>query len=311
MRVKIRPLLCMAGIMLLTACYHDFHDREADATLGYLSPELLWDEPSDAYTPIDHLQFAIAGQTATTANRSFTSNPAGAVNELTAPRQSSSWREPLPPGSYSVFVAANMSSADGFRLTEQPATGATPAMSVSLTDPAASPAQAWFGLGQATVSQGRLTVVQCPLQRLLSSLTVRLTAAPAGTTAILSVQHVAVSVNLTARDDEGRYGVPSTQSETVSFGAMTADGTALTTAGHTLLPTATGYDRSYVAIDVTTPTGVTRHCVADAPRMVSGKHYTLEIGYADLHPYMYLNSYVINDWEEGWTINGQVINPDN
>lgn len=292
-------LLYAAAALLLTACQHDFHERVA-GDYGYLSPELLWEDATDVGTAIDHLQFVVNGQGMEAVNRSFDSKPDGAVNEKTAPRQSSSWCEPLTPGVYSYFVAANMTASEGYVLKEQPATDTLePQVSVSLSNPAASPPQSWFGVGHATATLGVLTVVRCPLQRLLSVLMVKVYGVPQGTSIRLSVLRVATSVNLTATDANGRYGVPSAETQTVDFGPLQTEGSAYIAAERTLLPTATGYERSRVVLDATEPTGIVRQFIADVPRMLSGGRYVLELSYSDLPPNDFPVTVSINNWGAG------------
>ena len=44
--------------------------------------------------------------------------------------------------------------------------------------------------------------------------------------------------------------------------------------------------------------------------MECGKTYVVELDYTKLRPYMLLEAFTINDWTEGWTISGEIINPD-
>ena len=79
---------------------------------------------------------------------------------------------------------------------------------------------------------------------------------------------------------------------------------------HTLLPTAGGQERCYLTLNVTTPDGTPLTYLADAPRMECGKTYVVKLDYTKLRPYMLLSAFTINDWTEGWTISGEIINPD-
>ena len=44
--------------------------------------------------------------------------------------------------------------------------------------------------------------------------------------------------------------------------------------------------------------------------MECGRAYVVELDYTKLRPYMLLSAFTINDWTEGWTISGEIINPD-
>jgi hypothetical protein len=74
--------------------------------------------------------------------------------------------------------------------------------------------------------------------------------------------------------------------------------------------TVSGQERCYLSLAVTTPEGTRLTYLADAPRMECGKAYVVELDYTKLRPYMLLEAFAINDWTEGWTITGEIINPD-
>ena len=43
--------------------------------------------------------------------------------------------------------------------------------------------------------------------------------------------------------------------------------------------------------------------------MEVGKDYILDLDYNELQPYMYINSSSISPWEDGWTVDGEILNP--
>ena len=213
-------------------------------------------------------------------------------------------------------------------------TTALPDTRVSLADPSSSPRQSWYAVTHATVREDEITVAEFRLQRLLSELTVIVTNVPTGAAITASVERVARDVLLTHRDGLGRYGVPASDGYlTVTLGALTAaatvpdgspsgpaatvpDGSAVGATrtlrhdGHTLMPTAGGQPRCYLTLTVTTPEGTHLTYMADAPRMECGRAYVVELDYTKLRPYMLLSAFTINEWTEGWTISGEIINPD-
>lgn len=185
---------------------------------------------------------------------------------------------------------------------------------MSLADPSSSPAQAWYAVTHATVKEDEITVAEFRLQRLLSELSVIVHGVPTGAAITASVERVASDVLLTQRDGQGRYGVADRDDYlTVSLGALAADPADAATLrhdDHTLMPTAGGQERCYLTLSVTTPEGTRFTYLADAPRMECGKVYVVELDYTKLRPYMLLSAFTINDWTEGWTITGEIINPD-
>ena len=321
MKTKIFPLWAVAAMLLLTACYHDQHELQPNQydgkPVGYLTPLLLWDDPADAgtTTTIDDIRFTVSGTGGTTVANRFNNTEAAA-----------DWLQQLPVGEYDLLVTADMDEAHGYVLenvgadtrsttrADEEFHTALPDTRVSLAEPSSSPAQAWYAVTHATVKEDEITVAEFRLQRLLSELSVIVHNVPTGAAITASVERVAHDVLLTHRDGQGRYGVADREDYmTVSLGALAADPADAATLrhdDHTLMPTAGGQPRCYLTLAVTTPEGTRLSFLADAPRMECGKTYVVELDYTKLRPYMLLEAFTINDWTEGWTISGEIINPD-
>ena len=318
MTKKIFPLWAVAAMLLLTACYHDQHEEMpseyGDQPVGYLTPLLLWEDEADAGAAIDDIRFTVSGTGGTTVANRFNNTEAAA-----------DWLQQLPVGDYDVLVTVDMDEAHGYVLenaatrgttrTDEPTfTTALPDTRVSLAEPSSSPRQSWYAVTHATVKEDEITVAEFHLQRLLSELSVIVSNVPTGAAITASVERVAHDVLLTHRDGQGRYGVADREDFlTVSLGALAADPADAATLrhdDHTLMPTAGGQERCYLTLAVTTPEGTRLSYLADAPRMECGKVYVVELDYTKLRPYMLLSAFTINDWTEGWTISGEIINPD-
>ena len=317
MTKKIFPFLAAAAMMLLTACYHDQHEEMpseyGDQPVGYLTPLLLWEDQADAGAAIDDIRFTVSGTGGTTVANRFNNTEAAA-----------DWLQQLPVGDYDVLVTVDMDEAHGYVLENAATRGTTradeafhtalPDTRVSLSDPSSSPRQSWYAVTHATVKEDEITVAEFHLQRLLSELSVIVSNVPTGAAITASVERVASDVLLTHRDGQGRYGVADREDYlTVALGALAADPADAATLrhdDHTLMPTAGGQERCYLTLTVTTPDGTRLTYLADAPRMECGKAYVVELDYTKLRPYMLLSAFTINDWTEGWTISGEIINPD-
>lgn len=315
---KIFPLWAVAAMLLLTACYHDQHEEMpseyGNQPVGYLTPLLLWEDQADADAAIDDVRFIVSGTGGTTVANQFNNTEAAA-----------DWLQQLPVGDYDVLVTVDMDEAHGYvlenagtrgttRADEATVTTVLPDTRVSLADPSSSPRQSWYAVPHATVKEDEITVAEFHLQRLLSELTIIVNNVPTGAAITASVERVASDVLLTQRDGQGRYGVADRDGYlTVSLGSLVADPADAATLrhdNHTLLPTAGGQERCYLSLSVTTPDGTQLTYLADAPRMECGKAYVVEFDYTKLRPYMLLSAFTINDWTEGWTISGEIINPD-
>ena len=213
------------------------------------------------------------------------------------------------------LATVNITQGNGYRLDNLiTRAGSTDDIRLSLNDPGTPPTkQGWFGLSEITIEAGKLNIAKCLLQRAVSSISVHINDIPEGYAASIDVQRVADYISLNIKDDDGRHGVPSGSYSTVSLGSLAKDNDDYTSGpGVTkfMFPTATGFARTYLDIHITTPSGNSLHSVADAPAMIMGYHYTVNLDYNKLSAYMYLDSYVINDWEEGWTVSGSILYPD-
>lgn len=285
----------VAAAVLLTGCFHKMHELKpsewGDAPVGYVAATFKWDQADDASGAIHSITLSFGGSGA-----SFSKNY-NSVEDVSADLVQ------LPVGDYDILVTANMTEADGHILTGLPATRADlGSITVSLKSPASSPAQAWYGVSHVTVTEDDICVDEITLLRLLSTLTVSIDNLPSGATVVLTLSNVAENVDLTAKDAGGKYGLPSTE----LVGDLNIPKGSLR-----LLPTASGKERCMLTLDITSPSGVNLSSLCDAPRMEVGKSYTLNLDYNILQPYMYLTTYSISNWEVGWTVSGEVLNPTN
>ena len=287
-------LAALAAALLLTGCFHKMHELRPSeygpgVAVGYVAPVLRWELDEDASTPVHDLLLVFQG-TGTSYSRQF-----AGVEDLSRELQQ------LPIGEYDLLVTTNMTEAAGFQFSGLPATKADAGdVTVSLRDPASSPGQAWFGVSHFSVTEDGITLPELTLQRLLCRLTVHLTDVPAGSQVVVSLNNVARSVALMALDARGHYGLPGTQ----TVGDL-VPGTNPTT----LFPTVSGQERCFFTLSVTLADGTPLSVLCDAPRMECGMSYTLELDFAHLRPYMYLSSISISPWEEGWTVSGEILNP--
>lgn len=300
---KIVSIAAAAAALLFTSCFHEVHELgNLGKGEGLLGTSLSWEMTDDGGTAIHSLSISVGGAAAPFSKTYKDAREA--AGELI----------PVPSGKSDVLATVNMTDADGFAVSGMPATKADAAVGdvwVSLKNPASSPAQAWFGVTGAEIRDRDITIAEPVLQRLLSTLSVNMSNVPAGTKVVLTLSNVAKSVNLTAKDAAGRWGLPGNDSVgdlQIASLAAAASGT-LTLEGFTVLPTASSFTRCILTIDVTSASGKKLQCVCDAPHTECGKGYTLDLDFSALKPYMYLDAYSINPWEDGWTVSGIILNP--
>ncbi len=295
MAMRRYAILMVAAAVLLTGCFHKMHELKpsewGDVPVGYVAASFQWDQADDASEAIHSITLSFVGSGA-----SFSKNY-NSVEDVSADLVQ------LPVGDYDILVTANMTEADGYILTGRPATRADlGSIKVSLKSPASSPAQAWYGVSHVTVTEDDICVDEITLLRLLSTLSVSIDNLPSGAAVVLTLSNVAKNVDLTAKDAGGKYGLPSTE----LVGDLNIPKGSLR-----LLPTASGKERCMLTLDITSPSGVNLSSLCDTPRMEVGKSYTLNLDYNTLKPYMFLTTYSISNWEVGWTVSGEVLNPNN
>ncbi len=313
---RITALTVSAVLLALASagCTHGPHEdftgggsgsgADTDAS-GHIAAELVWDEQDGEQEAIGDILLLTTAADGTENVRSFES-----------PQEAASQSEQLPAGSCRLFAAVNMTAGNGYLISTLGTRAGELAggVRVSPAGEGVQPsAQAWFGIGEATVEAGRLNIVRCELQRTVPSLSIRVTGVPEGTSVSVSVQRVADHIDLDTDDGNGGLGLPSLTYSSVSLGDLPAEGdgsAALGVTGRYIFPTASGYQRTYLDIYLTDSAGSVQHAVADTPAMAMGYSYTAEFDYTVITPYMYLDSCTISDWEEGWTVSGSAPDPD-
>jgi hypothetical protein len=298
MKAKILTILTL--LILLASCgkerRHEYWDSEyGGKPIGYLAFELYWDEFDDIQSPIDNVQITVSGADGILKHYNF-NTPAEAADAL----------QQFPEGNYRLLVTVDMAEKDGY-IVSQVATansGTLPQTTVSLKDPSSSPRQSWFGITDATVKDGEITIARFELKRLMSMITIIVNGAPNGASIIATASKVAQSVELTAPQNSTAYH------DAVALGAFqkSADD-ALHLDNRTLLPTASGYERTIITL-TTIYNGATQQSIIDAPLMERGRYYVLNLDYNGLTSYIHISGIDINAWQQNWTVDGEILNPD-
>lgn len=283
-------IYAIVAMLAMAGCYKD--DHEFQDGYGALSLGLQWDNPKDAGTVPHVLTVSIQGDGA-----SFTKRFAN-------PEQLASEPFMLPAGEYDILVTADMAEADGFVVEGLPASKSGSGMgevAVSLTDPSSSPAQAWFSVNHAIIKEGDVTTIEPKLQRLLASLDLKIANVPSGTSINKTLLYIAKAVILTEKGQDGRYGAPKRNPR---LSVYLKDGIT------NMLPSAAGVERNDILMLVKTADGKELLVTLDVPRIDVGKTYTLNLDFKTLQPYMFIDSGSISPWEDGWTVNGEILNPE-
>lgn len=78
-----------------------------------------------------------------------------------------------------------------------------------------------------------------------------------------------------------------------------------------LLPSVKGATESLIRMQILYPNTKHNDFEIHAPEMCMGGKYYIVLDFADMTPITYLTSIRIDEWTEGWTINGEILNPEN
>lgn len=277
--MNMKPIIdskvaALAVSLLLIGCHQNelelIQSYPVQDTMGFFSSDLQWEKSEDQGSLIHGLSFMFTSDN-TSFSRSYASDEEASRNF-----------QQLPEGDYDITVTVNMTDSDGYVVNGIP-NGQY--VTVSLRDSSKWLEQAWYGVSGATITENEISIAGFTLQRLLSTLKLDVKGLPAGSKLSFSIDSVARSINLTAVDSKGRYGIPSVE----SFGTVFLDTIAFTEAGkqsvrYNLFPTAYGLDSCLVCISVLTSTGAYLYETA-IPRMDVGKSYKLSVDFNDFEPY--------------------------
>ena len=296
---KILSLAALAATLLLAGCVHEIYDQLPSeygqgVSVGYLANQLSWEIPEDTDTQLHQLTCAVMG-TQASFSKSY-----GTVREVAADLIQ------VPVGQYELLALADMTDALCYTLTGLPATKAlTGPVTVSLKKSGGPLTQAWFGPAPVTVEQDAVTTAKASLQRLLTTITLDFSNVPAGSVLNFTLSGVATSIILNEKDANGHYGVPTGESSNYVLGTLTGNGKQT----FYCFPTISGQQRVILSVEVTPPGEPPYTCVCEVPAVSCGKEYTLQLDYNKLSTYMYVTSHTINEWTEGWTVSGEILNP--
>ena len=172
--------------------------------------------------------------------------------------------------------------------------------------------QAFYTTVQVEVGENEYRLVALPMKRVLSELTIKIEGAPSGTRLNAKVYESAEGVLPACKDDEGKFGHPAAEviPEVTLPESLEKNG-AIAVESVRLMPTAQGKTYSKLGLFLTVADGSTFVCDVEAPRMKSAGKYELTLAYKDLKPYLHVSAVKITDWKYGWTIDGEILNPNN
>ncbi len=288
-------MLAVAVVLGFAACDNDPHEGERGLAIA-----LGWKDEADEGTSVSDLRLWIYREDGEPVDEYRYDNARDIASHLYE----------LPTGNYVLVAAANL--VEPFAVEEAVGNGVKPyeGLMFTLPDASASPSHAFYSVTEVRVSGNGVEHASIPLRRVLAELDVTIEGVPDGARLAVSVTDAATALLPVCKDGEGDYGIASSRAATVSLPEATASGGTLSTATLHLMPTVADGERSHLHFLLTLADGTVQGFDADAPAMKPSGKYRVALQYADMKPYMQLYSVAINDWTEGWTISGEILNPD-
>lgn len=294
--MKLKALTIIAAIVSLLAV-SSCSDKECHEGEYGLSVSLTWEDETDASTPINDVIIWVYK-----ADGAFVSQ-----YHFKDSKEAASTLLQLEAGEYKVIGATNFTSP----YVAEDADKSFGSLIMRLSISSGNIAQAHYGVTTATVTPTKLVRANVKLCRVLSELNIVIEGAPAGSKLSTTVTSCADGVMPAIADANGHYGV-ATDGTPLHFSFPGTNENNGTLSDYMcLMPTSSTLTNTYISFVLTLADGSAFKFKAEAPVMVTGGKYILNMKYADLRPFMSISVHNISDWTQGWIINGEILNPDN
>ncbi|WP_071145151.1 FimB/Mfa2 family fimbrial subunit [Bacteroides ihuae] len=289
MKQTVRYILCLI-VLGLTAC-----EKEPVNIDHGLSAALNWEDLNDKGREIENAYVWIFNS----EGRQVVKRQYNSKQDVALDIHS------LDAGEYKVVTAINLSSP--FVSTKE---DAFESFTIEMSDAKANPEHAHYSVATIRTEQGKNIRTPLPLRRILSELTVEIEGAPNNSSLEATVINAANGVMPSLRDKSGLWGGAAHIKKQVGIPLVKEQKGMLLTLPIRLMPTVNGDSYSYLSLSIRLSDGSFRKCEIEAPIMKSAEKYYLKVKYSELKSFLHLEPIQINDWEENWTVNGEILNPD-
>lgn len=295
MKRKLLFISCLLAFVFI-ACERDKNED------SLLLVDLEWADPNDQEIEVKDVYFWVFTTNGDLVKEHYYTTGEGSALDLSM----------IGVGEYKVLTTTNLNAP--FSANQAIANGG---LIFKLDEPSASPTHAYFGVSSFTLLNKKNSNITISQRRILSELNIEVEDAPQGTVLAAYVTNAADGIFPLEKDDEGDYGraMGGNKNRVTIPEATTKDGT-ISTQTMRLMPTVADATRadsgnSHLRFIFTRADGSTMQCDAQAPMMRSSGKYNLKMKYSELKPYMLIEPIKIDNWEEGWTVSGEIINPTN
>ncbi|MFC2771807.1 MAG: FimB/Mfa2 family fimbrial subunit [Porphyromonas endodontalis] len=288
--LSIMSLLTLATLSL-TSC----HDKDTEHDDYGLSAALSWADSADAGHEIKNVRiwiFQAGGKLV--AKRQYGSKFPVALDI-----------HPLPVGEYDVVATTNLIEPFGAEGDET-----FSSLLLKLREASTSAEHAHYAVGHISLPRDRNSRIGLSLRRILSELTVEVEGAPRGTKLETMVLNAADALVPSQKGAEGIWGRASNNKQPAQGKTAIEQNGLIKTETLRPMPTVSHDAYAYLRFTFRLTDGSLRECAAEAPIMKPAGKYTLKMKYSELKPFMHIKPTRISDWEEGWTVVGEILNPD-
>lgn len=292
----IMPLCVLCSLPILASCDDDAHEQETGTGVT-----LTWQDPENEDTPVSDIRLWMYTADGTETGDYHYTDTREFGKEL--------WQ--LPAGEYTFVATANLVEpfrAESTTTARSRAAGGT--LLFSLSDASASPEHAYYSVEGVTVTGNEIKVSEMPLKRILAELVIAIEGVPDGTVLTGTVNNAATGIYPLVKNADNGYGTESAQAVTVNIPETTAQGRKILTKTLRLMPTVAGASETVLSLRLRQPDGATNDFTLKAPLMKIGGKYRIELNFAEMKPIIYLSPVIIDEWTEGWGINGEILNPE-
>ena len=211
---------------------------------------------------------------------------------------------PLPVGEYDVVAAVNLLEpfrADGSETFSS--------LTLKLREASASVRHAHYAVERVGLPKDRNVRTDLRLRRILSELIVEVEGAPQGEKLETVVLNAAEALVPSQKEADGTWGRASENKQPAEGNTAAEQNGLIKTETLRPMPTVSNDAHAYLRFTFRHADGSLRRCDAEAPPMKPAGKYTLKMKYSELKPFMHVDATRISDWEEGWTISGEIPNP--
>ena len=211
---------------------------------------------------------------------------------------------PLPVGEYDVVAAVNLIKpfrADGNETFST--------LSLKLQEASALAEHAHYAVAHISLPKDRNIRANLKLHRILSELTIEVEGVPQGAKLETVVINAAEALVPSQKEADGTWGRASENKQRAKGKIAVEQNNIIKTETLRAMPTVSNATHAYLHFTFHLADKSLRKCDAEAPLMKPAGKYTLKMKYAELKPFMHIDATRISDWEEGWTISGEILNP--